>query len=408
MKGLHLTAIVGGIWILLCILALLYSLTQPSNIPLITFATNHLLPLSPPSPPSPPPHILLNIPSPAEPNVHGRYAVATLISLTNNYCYLAFLMYRNIRRLDPTMQYHFIVMYQTTHNDSFLHSNMHCKELVKWSKRGNVRFLPLGDDIQRLIAQPWIHISHDEWKTSMNRMAIWKEDQYDRILYLDADILIHRSFDNFFQLPYDLAFGIDVWTSCQRSAKANGGVMLVRPSRSLYATFVELLQSSTLMDCLSGVLEESDQELVNCMCGFGRAGYARTPEFTCALLPWYTDVMPTHAQCHSYNVSDVIMVHYAGPTKPWKGWSEEKLCAKHAAMGTHNQSMEWFEHEHHRLCYERGTALFTLWLCYSHGQSDPYTLDQYMQPETMPDCQLVNLDPSPNHRSPLHPPGQGW
>lgn len=351
-----------------------------------------------------PPSILLNVPSPTQRNSPGKFAVSTLISLSPLFCQLAYVMYRSVRRLDPTMRYDFILMYPASDNQTLLTTNNHCRELVHWSKIGNVILLPIGDEIQKLVSQPWMKIAHTEWKLSMNRMAIWKQDQYDRILYVDADTLIYRNFDDFFKLPYDLSFATDEWTPCLNQQKMNGGMFVVKPSQHLYAAFEELLLGSTMKSCLSGELRESDQEVVNCMCGFGGSVYARTPEIHCNMLPYFTNTMPNHVQCKSYNPDDVMIVHFAGPSKPWKMWHERKRCEKNLYEATHNQSLAWFEAPERRHCWEEETALFTLWLChYQQG-----SIDRDMLPERMPDCRLLHLRATPGHRSVLHLPDSDW
>jgi hypothetical protein len=347
--------------------------------------------LSPPAP-------LFTVRPPSRPAAARQYAVSTLISLTPTFCRLAYVMYRSLRRVDPNQRYDFVIMYHQSANVSLLTTDDYCAELVRWSPQ--VVWFGVDDRIQLLLNQSWMTIGHQEWRFSMNRMAILGADQYEKVLYIDADTLLYRDIDDFFRLPYDIAGGPDQWNACEHSAKMNGGLMLVAPSRYLYQTFESMLSGNTMKSCISGILFESDQELLNCMCGYGGAGYARVPELHCQMLPYFSSVMPQTVQCSHYNPDDLIMVHYSGPLKPWQGWKEAPRCDRWAQLATHNQTRGWFEAAERRHCFEAETALFTLWLCHhQHGYIDPL-----MAQENMPDCKLLHLHSTPGHRGVLYLP----
>lgn len=146
----------------------------------------------------------------------------------------------------------------------------------------------------------------------MNRMEIWKHDEYDKIVYLDGDTLPHGSLDDLFRLPYQLSYVTDMWTPCVQRGKLNGGLFVVHPSQPLYDVFEDMLLSDTMKTCLGGHLQESDQDVVNCMCGMGGSGYPRHPEVSCKMLPYWVSTMPQSVQCSFYRSEHVRVLHYAG------------------------------------------------------------------------------------------------
>lgn len=265
-----------------------------------------------------PPRLVGSI-SPPGRIVTGRLAVVTLISLTPEYCHLAYSFYRNLRRVDPLQRYEYVVMYHEAQNTTLLRSNPHCAELRRRSLREDltqiprVRFLVVNSDIQKMIDQPWIHILHPQWVYSMNRLEIFRHDEYDRVAYIDIDTLILRSIDNLFdQTTGELAMAVDQWNRCEPQQKLNGGVMVATPSQHLFGYVKDMLLGDTMKTCLSGELRESDQELLNCMCGYGGADKALRPEVTCEVMDYFTNLMPQTVHCPYYNPDDVMIVHFSG------------------------------------------------------------------------------------------------
>jgi hypothetical protein len=318
-----------------------------------------------------------------------RRAIATLITPNERYCQLALLMYYQARLFDPKKRIEFVLAYRNTFSLSVFTRHAHCKKLLDLTVNKDIVFYPIDTSIQRIVNQSWIDIAHSEWKYSMDRIGLWNMTRYHKVLYLDADVLLYRDISYLFHFNEDLVLALDQWNSCQRQQKMNGGVMLFKPSSLLYNTFVSLIldrDGETMKNCLTGKMIESDQELVNCMCGYGGAGYARTPEIQCRMLPWHLNVMPQHVQCVQYNRDDVTLIHYAGPNKPWNNWKDSNVCAKEAELGTIDQSIEWFEHRSRRHCYEAEVGLFTLWHCIQKHHFYNKTIDS--------PCRIVQLKPT--------------
>jgi hypothetical protein len=67
-----------------------------------------------------------------------------------------------------------------------LSSDEHCAELTSWAPQ--VVWFVVDDRIQLLLNQSWMTIGHQEWRFSMNRMAILGADQYEKVLCIDAEV----------------------------------------------------------------------------------------------------------------------------------------------------------------------------------------------------------------------------
>lgn len=73
---------------------------------------------------------------------------------------------------------------------------------------------------------------------NLNKLHIWTWTQYEKILFIDADVLCKGSFAELFQVPGDIAAAPDVWWNILTDNKFNSGVIVIRPNlqefRSLF------------------------------------------------------------------------------------------------------------------------------------------------------------------------------
>lgn len=73
---------------------------------------------------------------------------------------------------------------------------------------------------------------------NLNKLHIWSWTQYEKILFVDADVLCKGSFAELFQVPGDIAAAPDVWWNILTDYKFNSGVIVIRPNleefRSLF------------------------------------------------------------------------------------------------------------------------------------------------------------------------------
>lgn len=130
----------------------------------------------------------------------------------------------------------------------------------------------------------WIHPGEERFIDQFTKLRLWTLTQYERILYLDADMLLMKSLDDIWDepvanqisqtLPSDIGSSHDdplpenytmVGVSDTGAAihpfpplatqMLNGGFFLLRPSLRLYQYYVKLLNTPDSFD--SGLMEQS-------------------------------------------------------------------------------------------------------------------------------------------------------
>jgi len=98
-------------------------------------------------------------------------------------------------------------------------------------------------------------------------------------------------------------------------------MILLKPSRYFHISATELLYDPGA-SCISGKWEQSEQELLNCICGFN-TNRPLSPEFPCTILPLHDSVWPKNYGCSGANVFPMRSIHFTAAPKPWKVKEEQ-------------------------------------------------------------------------------------
>ncbi|TFK87575.1 glycosyltransferase family 8 protein [Polyporus arcularius HHB13444] len=90
------------------------------------------------------------------------------------------------------------------------------------------------------IAPPFSGV-HRHFLDQYSKLHLWTLDQrgYESVVYVDADALVRRNFDELFRLPFTFGAVPDVYTTAQGYVTSfNAGVMFLRPDTELYNDMV--------------------------------------------------------------------------------------------------------------------------------------------------------------------------
>ena len=134
--------------------------------------------------------------------------------------------------------------------------------------------------------------------STFTKIALWKQTQFKRVVYLDADIVTLRAPDELFDLESEFAAAPDIgWPDC-----FNSGVLVLTPNMGDYYALLALAQRGISFD-------GADQGLLNMhFRKWERLSFA----YNCTPSAHYQYV-PAYRHFHS----SLSMVHYIGHDKPW-------------------------------------------------------------------------------------------
>ncbi|KAJ5038233.1 uncharacterized protein L3040_007100 [Drepanopeziza brunnea f. sp. 'multigermtubi'] len=157
------------------------------------------------------------------------------------------------------------------------------------------------------------------WAVALNKVHSWGLDLYPQILILDADSFIITDLDKIFDessSEVTISAAPDQFKNCGDRGRINGGMILLRPSRYFHISALELVYDEA-GSCASGKWQQSEQELLNCICGAQGPARGSRPEFTCNIMPLYNSVWPRNFGCSAANVVPIRSIHITANTKPW-------------------------------------------------------------------------------------------
>lgn len=135
--------------------------------------------------------------------------------------------------------------------------------------------------------------------STFTKIALWRQTQFEKIVYIDADMVALRAPDELFDQPSGFAAVPDIgWPDC-----FNSGLLVLSPNMGDYYSLLALAQRGISFD-------GADQGLLNTYFrDWHRLSfiYNCTPSGNYQYLPAYR-----HFQ------SSIKLVHYIGTDKPWR------------------------------------------------------------------------------------------
>ncbi|KAG6032322.1 hypothetical protein E4U41_007260 [Claviceps citrina] len=159
-----------------------------------------------------------------------------------------------------------------------------------------------------ILPVPRIRNQHPENLSLMNRsdlhsaftkINLWKQIQFSKIVYIDADVVAYRAPDELFDLPYAFSAAPDIgWPDI-----FNTGVMVLTPNMGDYYAMLAMAERGISFD-------GADQGLINMHF-----------QHSTNRLPFTYNVTPSaHYQyipAYLHFQSSISMVHFIGANKPW-------------------------------------------------------------------------------------------
>ncbi|KAK0105534.1 hypothetical protein ONS96_004919 [Cadophora gregata f. sp. sojae] len=211
------------------------------------------------------------------------------------------------------------------------------QEMYKWTARSNPfktphdcalldttpalnEVVPIRFQALRGIEKPeFMEAGLTTWLVALNKVHSWAFDAYPRILLMDADSIaitdLHLIFNESNPLTTVTA-APDQFNNCGDRGRINGGMVLLRGSRYFHISALEMIYDQE-SSCVSQKWAQSEQELLNCLCGTQGPPKGLRPEFECAIMPFYNSVWPRNYACSAANVLPMRSIHFTAATKPW-------------------------------------------------------------------------------------------
>lgn len=141
--------------------------------------------------------------------------------------------------------------------------------------------------------------------STFTKIALWRQTQFDHLVYIDADVVALRAPDELFDIEAPFAAVSDIgWPDC-----FNSGVMSLKPNMGDYYALLALAQRGISFD-------GADQGLLNM---HFRAWHRLSFSYNCTPSGNYQ-----YVPAYRHFQSTISLVHYIGRDKPWTGERNSK------------------------------------------------------------------------------------
>mmetsp|Transcript_31647 Transcript_31647/g.32241 ORF Transcript_31647/g.32241 Transcript_31647/m.32241 type:complete len:445 (+) Transcript_31647:316-1650(+) len=169
--------------------------------------------------------------------------------------------------------------------------------------------------------------SKKRWAPTCTKLAAWSLYQFDRVIYLDCDMIVIGNIDNVLTdyTQYEVLAAPEILPP----DTFNSGFMVLSPSRSTFSLLLSLNQQQ-------GSFWAGDQSIINYgLCPLWHLGESdlirnkrnqirnkEGKEITCGRLPWIYNTQAVNY--HAYSIVQIIggnphpkVIHFVGEGKPW-------------------------------------------------------------------------------------------
>lgn len=246
--------------------------------------------------------------------MNSNYAYIT-ISTGKSYLLGIMAMYLSLKQTGTK-----IPLYAMLPSDLVKEEEKLCEQL----KKSGINIIEYNNSIsipQQLIDNNENH-GDRRFSHTFDKLLVFEQTQFDKIVYLDADIYILHNLDHLFQLPHMSAMiagksypGNEDWVDL------TSGIMTIVPEQGLSAKFEKLIPDVIRTKGICG-----DQDILQAY----YSDWPQHPELDMGekygVIAYYAKYYEKHlGYKYTNNVADphsVAVIHYAGEKKPWmQQWS---------------------------------------------------------------------------------------
>lgn len=182
---------------------------------------------------------------------------------------------------------------------------IHCIRLSHSAVTGNIN--PLGQGF-----------SH--WNYTFDKLLIWGLTQFEKIVFLDCDMLIVRNIDGLFEHEPFSAVSADSSYPGNESwvGGLNSGLMVIEPNKNVENKLLQMIDS-VADDCMKRGVLVGDQDVIKCFL------YDWSKRISLHLDEGYNvfaDHLTYYIRHLGYSFKDeerkpIYVIHFIGKSKPW-------------------------------------------------------------------------------------------
>lgn len=171
-------------------------------------------------------------------------------------------------------------------------------------------------------------VAYSNWNYTFDKLYMWGLTQFEKIVFVDADMIITANIDHLFERkPFSAALAGVLFPTCEDICILNSGLLVVEPDNTIKDKMIEL--SKTLIpEMRSKGLPLGDQDIIN-------AYFPDWFEHKELILDdgynLYAHYIQSYVRHSGYSFNSkkgktIYVVHYVGVEKPWMINTIKQFC----------------------------------------------------------------------------------
>lgn len=238
--------------------------------------------------------------------IANKYSYVTLLS-DNSFIDGVLLLYKGLKETNSQFPLTCIITNNVTQDIINKLQEYNINTIIYPEIKTPQNFYAHNCKIDKLCADNWINV--------FSKLHIFDLDQFDKIIYLDADIMILKNLDHLFSYPHMSAAIVgEYFNKWPDWIHFNSGCMVIKPSKKLYQDILKFYYNFNENN-LPDYMFIADQEILNKY--FNDWGIKKELH-----LNKYYNIYPsliTNMKQLQDIKSNCYFIHFVG-VKPWQNW----------------------------------------------------------------------------------------
>lgn len=244
-----------------------------------------------------------------------KYTFATLLS-TVSYIPGVIVLYRSLLKYGKT-EYPFVCVCSKNISE----------EMLEPLKREKIKFIRLNRSAIDCQQTPNKNNGFEHWNYTFDKLLLWGMTEYDKIVFLDSDMLVLDNIDNLFDYP---DFSAVQAGYCQNKTwtRLNSGTIVIEPNTD---TCNKLISQIPVTTAKFTAIDRSvgDQDVLNDYCP--QWSEKKDLHLSEGYNLFFKYLSSYHKKYNFKYGENIYIVHFIGANKPWhekgirKIWKQIKL-----------------------------------------------------------------------------------
>ena len=143
------------------------------------------------------------------------------------------------------------------------------------------------------------------WQNTFDKFSVFDLEQFDKIVFLDSDMLVTHNIDCLFELPHMSAVVAGKELSPDWNC-LNSGLMVIVPKKDFSLQLIDTLKNNNYSN------EIGDQDVIETYFDWQSKGLAISENYN-----MFADTVDYYINHLNYKKEEISVIHFIGKDKPW-------------------------------------------------------------------------------------------